>query len=86
MHDYIIGAMVKVLRPVLKDPAKAKQILDRFWTDKMALVWDVQDVHKAANEREVAGGLDQPRRRIRSGPETHPGRTEAIRGKEHPHH
>ena len=54
MHDYIIGAMVKVLRPVLKDPAKAKQSLDRFWTDKMALVWDVQDVHKAANEREFA--------------------------------
>ena len=54
MHDYIIEAMVKALKPVLKNPAKAKQILDRFWSDKMALVWDVQDVHTAANEREVA--------------------------------
>jgi len=54
MHDYIIGAMVTALKPVLKDPAKAKQILERFWADKMALVWDVQDVHTAANEREVA--------------------------------
>jgi len=54
MHDYIIEAMVKELKPVLKDPAKAKQILERFWADKMALVWDVQDVHTAANEREVA--------------------------------
>ncbi len=54
MHDHIIQAMVKALRPVLKNPAKAKQILERFWTDKMALVWDVQDVHTAANEREVA--------------------------------
>ena len=54
MHHYIIETMVKALKPVLKHPAKAKQILDRFWSDKMALVWDVQDVHTAANEREVA--------------------------------
>ena len=54
MHDYIIGAMVTALKPVLKDPAKAKLILERFWADKMALVWDVHDVHTAANEREVA--------------------------------
>jgi hypothetical protein len=54
MHHYIIEAMVKALKPTLKNPRKAKQILDRFWSDKMALVWDVQDVHTAANEREVA--------------------------------
>ena len=44
MHNYIIEAMVEALKPVLKNPAKAKQILDRFWSDKMALVWDVRDV------------------------------------------
>ncbi len=54
MHDYIIEAMVKALKPVLKNPAKAQQILERFWTDKMAIVWDLRDVHTAANEREVA--------------------------------
>jgi hypothetical protein len=54
MHNHIIRAMVKILKPVLKNPAKAEQILDRFWADKMALVWDVRDVHTAANEREVA--------------------------------
>lgn len=54
MHDYIIEAMVKALKPLLRNPERAKQILDRFWTDIMALVWDVQDVHTAANEREVA--------------------------------
>jgi hypothetical protein len=54
MHNYIIEAMVGALRPTLKNPAKGKQILERFWSDKMALVWDVQDVHTAANEREVA--------------------------------
>ena len=54
MHHYIIQAMVTALKPVLKDPAKAERILERFWTDKMALVWGVRDVHTAANEREVA--------------------------------
>ena len=54
MHDHIIEAMVKSLKPALKDPIKAKQILERFWSDKMALVWTVQDVHTAANELEVA--------------------------------
>jgi hypothetical protein len=54
MHHYIIEAMVKALKPTLKSPTRAKQILERFWGDKMALVWDVQDVHTAANEREVA--------------------------------
>ena len=34
MHDYIIEAMVKALRPVLKNPATAQRILDRFWTDE----------------------------------------------------
>ena len=54
MHDHIIEAMVKAMKPALKNPGKAKQILERFWSDKMALVWDVRDVHTAANEREVA--------------------------------
>ena len=54
MHDYIIQAMVEELKPALKNPERAKHILEKFWSDKMALVWDVQDVHTAANERDVA--------------------------------
>ena len=54
MHDNIIEAMVRKLKPVLNNPVKAKQLLDQFWSDKMALVWSVQDVHTAANELEVA--------------------------------
>ena len=45
--------MVKALKPVLKDKARAERILSRFWQDKMALVWDTKDVHRAANENEV---------------------------------
>ena len=54
MHQYIIEAMVQALKPTLKYPERAQQILERFWSDKMALVWDVRDVHTGANEKEVA--------------------------------
>jgi hypothetical protein len=54
MDPFIIKAMVQALKPTLKDRRKAEHILERFWSDKMALVWNVQDVHTAANEREVA--------------------------------
>lgn len=54
MQDYIIKAMVRALKPALKKSKRAEQILQKFWTDKIALVWDTEDVHTAANEREVA--------------------------------
>jgi hypothetical protein len=54
MDQFIIEAMVKALKPALKVPNQAEQNLERFWRNKTALVWDVEDVHAAANEREVA--------------------------------
>jgi hypothetical protein len=52
MHDYIIEAMIEALSPVLKNPAKAKQILDRFWSDKMAL--DPVSKHPIGNSDQAA--------------------------------
>ena len=52
--NHITTAMVRKLRPVLNDPERADQILTHFWRNKTALVWDTQDIHTAANEREVA--------------------------------
>ena len=54
MDHYIVDAMVRALKPVLKDQGQVERILERFWSDKIALVWKVADVHRAANEREVA--------------------------------
>jgi hypothetical protein len=54
MDQFIIKAMVKALKPALKRPWRAQEILERFWRDRIALVWDLRDVHTAANEREVA--------------------------------
>jgi hypothetical protein len=61
MHNYIIEAMVTALKPTLKNPGKAKAILDRFWRDKIALVWDLRDAHTAANARELAMTNQQAR-------------------------
>jgi len=54
MHEHHIEDMVHRLKPVLKDRAKAKLILQKYWKTRMALVWEVEDVHRAANELEVA--------------------------------
>ena len=53
MHEDHIADMVRKLKPVLKDPTKARFILNRYWRTRMALVWDVADVFRAANELEV---------------------------------
>jgi hypothetical protein len=54
MHDHHIEGMVRRLKPVLKDESKAKAILERYWKTRMALVWEVHDVHRAANELGLA--------------------------------
>ena len=54
MHEHHLDDMVRRLKPVLKDPSKAKVILKRYWHTRMALVWEVADVHRAANERDRA--------------------------------
>jgi hypothetical protein len=54
MHEHHIDNMVRQLKPVLKDPAKASVILKRYWRTRMALVWSVDDVFRAGNECEVA--------------------------------
>jgi hypothetical protein len=54
MHHHHIEDMVRKLRPVLKDKERAHKILERYWSDKIALVWEVEDVHRAANELDLA--------------------------------
>jgi hypothetical protein len=54
MGHSIIESMVQGLKPTFKSPKRAEQILEKFWADKMALVWATEDVHRAANARQVA--------------------------------
>ena len=54
MDPFTIKDMITVLKPVLKNRKKARNLLERFWSDKIAIIWDSEDIHRAANERELA--------------------------------
>ena len=54
MHQYHLAAMLRQLQPVLKSRKRAEMILTKFWSDKIALLWHLYDVHRAANEKGVA--------------------------------
>jgi len=54
MDSTIVQDTLRVLRPVIRSPRKAEQLLERHWQDKMAIIWTVDDVYRAANEIKVA--------------------------------
>lgn len=51
MHEKYIEGMIQGLGPVLRDKVRAKEILMHYWRTRIALVWTVESVHRAANER-----------------------------------
>lgn len=51
---HLIDEMLKSLGPVLKNRDRARRILERYWKGKIAIIWTVQDVYRAANERKLA--------------------------------
>ena len=53
MHHHIIIEMLDALTPALKSRKKAEAILQRYWSDKAAIIWTTQDIHRAANERKT---------------------------------
>jgi hypothetical protein len=53
MHDHNIIEMLDALAPSLKSKRKAEALLRGYWSDKIALIWSTEDVHRAANERET---------------------------------
>jgi len=54
MHPHTIEEMLDALRSVLKDRARARRRLEKLWSNQVAIVWNVADVHRAANERALA--------------------------------
>jgi len=53
MENQHLKGMVRALRSVLKDSNKAQTILEHYWQDRRAIVWELKDVHQAANERNL---------------------------------
>lgn len=54
MDEKHIDRMIKALRSELRNPSKAKKILQRYWTDRIAFIWTIDQAHLAANERALA--------------------------------
>ena len=53
MHNHLIIEMLDVLTPALQSRKRAEAHLQHYWSDKMAIIWTTQDIHRAANERET---------------------------------
>ena len=53
MHSHILEEMLDALTPALKSRKKAHALLQHYWSDKMAILWTTEDVHRAANEKET---------------------------------
>ncbi len=51
MKTLHLEQILKALAPVIKNQSEAKQLLEKYWQNKIALVWTTQQVHRAANEK-----------------------------------
>ena len=54
MQSEHLDRLLRALKPVLKDHARAQAILQRYWKNRIALVWEIEQIHRAANERCLA--------------------------------
>jgi hypothetical protein len=46
--------LLKVLLEVIESRQKAERIIQRYYRDKITIVWKTEDVHRAANELRLA--------------------------------
>ena len=51
IHD---ADLFKAIVEAIKSRRKAERIIQRYFSDKIIIVWKTEDVHRAANELEVA--------------------------------
>jgi hypothetical protein len=53
MHEHNIIKLLNVLAPAIRGKRKAEALLRGYWSDKIAIIWSTDDVHRAANEHET---------------------------------
>ena len=46
--------LLTVILQVIKSRQKSEKIIQRYYRDKITIVWKTTDVHRAANERRLA--------------------------------
>ena len=54
MNTNLTEELMQKLKSALKNNPRAVNILKRYMQDKVAIIWRTADVHRAANELEVA--------------------------------
>ena len=59
--NQLVNELLAQLRPALRSVSKARQLLTGYWTDRIALLWTTDDVHRAANETKTV--LTEPQAR-----------------------
>ena len=64
--NQLITELLAQLRPALKSVARAEQLLNEYWADKIALLWNTKDVHRVANEAKTVLTEEQARTILRS--------------------
>jgi hypothetical protein len=52
MNELERADLLKALRPAIRSYCQAEKILNRYWRDRRAIIWTIEQVHRAANERE----------------------------------
>ena len=71
MNTQIIQELLRVLKPVIKNQRKAEQLLVRYAQGKVIIIWSIQDVYRAANERGLALTLQEAREVLHAHSQTH---------------
>jgi hypothetical protein len=52
MNEVERSELLDAFRPALKSYRRAEKVLDKYWRDRQAIIWTIEQVHRAANERE----------------------------------
>jgi len=67
----MIPRIIEEMKPVLKDETLALTLLGEYWQDKIAVVWDAQDVLDLAKEQRYACDLGLARKILKDILECH---------------
>ena len=49
----LVEELLKQLKPAIKSQRQVRPLLEQFWSDKIALLWTTEHIHRAANEQKT---------------------------------
>jgi hypothetical protein len=67
--------LLATILQVIKSRQKAEQIIQRYYRDKITLVWKTADVHRAANEKKTVLTEDEAKKVLQKVSDNHDAQT-----------